>query len=261
MLEAALLGLIQGITEWLPVSSEGVVTAVHTFAFDSSLDEAVAFSLWLHLGTVFSVLLALRVEIVQVARDAGASPLKPTRFVVFLVVGTLVSGAVGFPLLVGLNEVSDRFGALAMGIVGVLMLVTGGVQIAGRESGVRTRDDASLIDAALTGIAQGFAALPGLSRSGLTVAVLLARNVDRREALVLSFLLSVPASLGAGFYAALSDDVAMSGSAFVAVAVAAVVGFATIRALMAVAERVNFAYFVMAVGVSIVAGAVWQGLR
>ena len=118
-----------------------------------------------------------------------------------------------------------------------------------------------MIDAALTGIAQGFAALPGLSRSGLTVAVLLARNVDRREALVLSFLLSVPASLGAGFYAALSDDVAMSGSAFVAVAVAAVVGFATIRALMAVAERVNFAYFVMAVGVSIVAGAVWQGLR
>ncbi len=261
MLEAALLGLIQGITEWLPVSSEGVVTAVHTFAFDSSLDEAVAFSLWLHLGTVFSVLLALRGEIVQVARDAAASPLKPTRFVAFVVVGTLVSGAVGFPLLVGLNEVSDRFGALAMGIVGVLMLVTGGVQIAGRESGVRTRDDASLIDAALTGIAQGFAALPGLSRSGLTVAVLLARNVDRREALVLSFLLSVPASLGAGFYAALSDDVAMSGSAFVAVAVAAVVGFATIRALMAVAERVNFAYFVMAVGVSIVAGAVWQGLR
>jgi undecaprenyl-diphosphatase len=261
MFEAALLGFIQGVIEWLPVSSEGVVTAVHTLAFDSSVSEAVAFSLWLHLGTVLSVLAALRGEIVQATKDAVASPLKPTRFVAFLAVGTLVSGAVGFPLLLGLDELSDRIGAVAMGIVGVLMLVTGGIQLRRSDSGVRTRDDAGVTDAALTGIAQGFAALPGLSRSGLTVAVLLARNVDRREALVLSFLLSVPASLGAGLYAALSDDVVMSSSAVVAVVVAAVVGFVTIRALMSVAERVNFAYFVIAVGVSIVAGAVWQGLR
>ena len=259
-MEAALLGLIQGVTEWLPVSSEGIVTAVHTLAFEGSLTEAVAFALWLHLGTVFSVLAALRKEIVQVARDAAASPLSPTRFLAFLVIATVVSGAIGFPLLVALDEVSERAGALAMGIVGVLMLVTGSLQLGRRNAGVRTREQVTLTDAALTGVAQGFAALPGLSRSGLTVPALLARKVDRREARVLSFLRSVPASLGAGLYAALSDEVVVSGSAIFAVAVAGAVGYVTIRWLMAVAERLNFAYFVIAVGVGIIAGAMWQGL-
>ena len=118
----------------------------------------------------------------------------------------------------------------------------------------------TLLDAALTGIAQGLSTLPGLSRSGLTVSALLARQVDRREALVLSFLLSIPASLGAGLYSAYDGEIYTSGSAIVAVVVAAAVGFVTIRALMTVAERVNFGLFVVVVGLSIIGGALWQGL-
>jgi len=79
-----------------------------------------------------------------------------------------------------------------------------------------------LLDAALTGIAQGLSTLPGLSRSGLTVSALLARQVDRREALVLSFLLSIPASLGAGLYSAYDGEIYTSGSAIVAVVVAVI---------------------------------------
>jgi undecaprenyl-diphosphatase len=79
--------------------------------------------------------------------------------------------------------------------------------------------------------------------------------------LVLSFLLSVPASLGAGLYAAIDSEIYTSSSAIVAVLVAAVVGFVTIRALMNVAERVNFGLFVIVVGLSIIGGAVWQVLR
>ncbi|HIM16634.1 MAG TPA: UDP-diphosphatase, partial [Dehalococcoidia bacterium] len=62
MWEAVLLGFVQGVTEWLPVSSEGVITAVHALAFDNEVADSVAFALWLHLGTVFSALVALRRE-------------------------------------------------------------------------------------------------------------------------------------------------------------------------------------------------------
>ncbi len=93
----------------------------------------------------------------------------------------------------------------------------------------------------LAGIAQGFAALPGLSRSGLTVSALLARQVDRREALVLSFLMSIPASLGAGLFSAREGGSLEAGSALAAMIVAAVVGLLTIRILLSVVERVNFA--------------------
>lgn len=261
MWEAILLGFVQGVTEWLPVSSEGVITAVHAFAFDNPVADSVAFALWLHLGTVFSALVALRSEIFGVIGDTLRSPLRPTRMAVYLVAATLLSGVVGFPLLLGIDELSGSIGAAAMGVVGALMLVTGGLQLRRKQGGTRTREDVTLMDAALTGIAQGFSALPGLSRSGLTVSALLARRVDRREALVLSFLLSIPASLGAGLYSAIDGEIYTSGSALLAVAVAAVVGFVTIRALINVAERVNFGMFVIIVGLSIIGGALWQGLR
>lgn len=254
--EAALLGLIQGLTEWLPVSSEGVLTAVQSLAFGDSLADAVNFSLWLHIGTALSALAALRMDVWDVLRDIARRPIAPSPITAYLVIATISSAPIGFLLLVGLFEFSERVGAVAMVVVGILMLATGVLLLRSRSSGTRTRDDVRWPDAVLTGIAQGLAALPGLSRSGLTVSVLLWRGVDRREALALSFLLSIPASLGAGLYAAMSADYYASPQAFVALAVSAVTGFATIRALMAVARRLNFGWFVLLMGAAILAGAV-----
>ena len=253
--EAALLGLIQGLAEWLPVSSEGVLTAVQSLAFGESLPEAVNFSLWLHIGTALSVLAAFRTDVWDVLRDVVSRPTAPSSMTAYLVIATISSAPIGFLLLTGLFEFSERVGAAAMVVVGVLMLVTGALLLRSRSSGTRMRDDVRWPDAVLTGIAQGLAALPGLSRSGLTVGVLLWRGVDRREALTLSFLLSVPASLGAGLYAAISAGYYASPQAAVALAVSAVTGFATIRALMAVAQRLNFGWFVLLMGAAIVAGA------
>lgn len=259
MLVDLLLGSIQGLTEWLPVSSEGVVTAVYSFFFDRSLSESIFYSLWLHLGTVFSVIIAFRKELLNLARDVLSDPRHPSPLFSYLVVSTAVSAVVGFPLLISIEEMSARLGAIAMGLVGMFMLATGVLQVRRRSVyGERGRDVVAPTDAIVAGIAQGFAVLPGLSRSGLTVSVLLARHVHRREALVLSFLMSIPASLGAGIYSGLGEGLFTSGGAIVAAAIACVVGFVTIRALLAVAERVNFAGFVMIVGAATVAGAIWQ---
>ena len=112
----------------------------------------------------------------------------------------------------------------------------------------------------MTGVAQGLAALPGLSRSGLTVSTLLWRKVDRSETLALSFLLSVPASLGAGIYGALKTNSYGSPEAIIALGVAAVAGFVAIRLLIKLAEQVNFGWFVIIVGGSIVGGVLWETL-
>ena len=258
---AALLGLLQGITEWLPVSSEGATTAVYSFFFDRSLSEAIAFALWLHIGTAFSALIALRSEVRVIINDVVSSPLKPSPMIAYLVVATVISALVGFPLLLAVEELSGRVGAVSMGLVGLLMFITGGLQLRRPRSGARCRQDISPIDAVFAGLAQGFAVLPGLSRSGLTVAALLARQIDRREALVLSFLMSIPASLAAGIYVSINSGVLTSGSAILAAVIACVVGFVTIRGLLAVAERVNFAAFVIIVGAAILLGAIWQGFN
>lgn len=258
---ALLLGLLQGITEWLPVSSEGVVAATYATFRSGSFDDAVATALWLHVGTAVSALVALRADVIGVVKDlairwrSGPSPLTTQ-----LLVATIVSGVVGLPLLLALQEVSDRFGAGAMGLIGALMLVTGAVQLRRPGGGTRRSAELSPVDGLVAGIAQGFAVLPGLSRSGSTVAVLLGRRVERQDALVFSFLMSIPASFGAALYASVDSGLALSSGALVATIIAAVVGLMTIRGLLAVAQRVNFGFFVLLIGALMLASGVWQAL-
>ena len=128
-----------------------------------------------------------------------------------------------------------------MVVVGVALLFTGVLQIARRGPGARDRDDMEVRDGLLAGVSQGLAVIPGLSRSGVTVAALLWRGFDRREALVLSFLMSVPASLAAAAFAVLDGAFVVSAEALVGAAVAFGTGLVTIKVLVAVAERVNFA--------------------
>ncbi len=259
--EAVLLGALQGVAEWLPVSSEGLVTATYSLITGRSLSEAVGISLWLHIGTAFAAVAAFRTEIWRLLRDFASSPRSPEPVLKFLVAATLVSAPIGLVLLLSIEEISQVAGGLTMAVVGVLMLVTAGALLRGQRRRVRERDDAGLLDAALAGIAQGFAALPGLSRSGLTLSVLLGRGIDRRDAITLSFLMSIPVSVGAGLYAGIRSGAHSSPEAFVALAAAALVGFVSIRALIALAGRVNFGWFVAITGVVIAAGGVWQALE
>ncbi|MCY4530111.1 MAG: undecaprenyl-diphosphate phosphatase [Chloroflexi bacterium] len=257
---AALLGLLQGLVEWLPVSSEGVVAGVYALTFDSSLDEAVGFAVWLHLGTVPSVLIALRRDIVDVIREFLARPQTPSPTVRFLAIATLVSGVVGLPLLLVLRDISSVGGSVAAGLTGSFMVVTGYVQLRRRASDQDVREELNLIDSLLVGVAQGFSVIPGLSRSGMTVAALLSRRVDRKRALTLSFLLSIPVSLAASLYVGIESGLVFDPEAIIAASVAFVVGLLTIKTLMSVADRMNLGWFVIAVGAVMIAGALIASL-
>ncbi|WP_121821398.1 undecaprenyl-diphosphate phosphatase [Halostella salina] len=247
-LVALIAGILQGIFEWLPISSEGNV-AVFLTAVGSSPDAAVQFSLFLHVGTALSATVYYRDEF----RDAlaVAPEWRPatafgdeTADLSFVVVATLASvgsGLVAYLALDGL--VGELTGGAFIVVVGLLLVATGAFQRFAGERALGARDLPDLVDAVLVGTLQGIAVLPGVSRSGTTAGALLLRGHDGPASFRLSFLLSVPAAFGAGALTVLDEGGIPSvapGPALIAVVAAAIVGYLTIDALMRVVERIDF---------------------
>lgn len=244
---ALLAGVLQGVFEWLPISSEGNLTVLLAWLGESP-SQAVAFALFLHLGTALSATVYYRREIwteLERLRTWRPHNARSTAYArtTFLGVATLVSGLVGIAAYALLEAVVSALtgGAVVIG-VGVLLVLTGLFQrlSIGRD---RTRDSPpGLLDAVLVGVAQGVAILPGISRSGTTTGVLLVRGYDGPSSFRLSFLLSIPAAIGGGLLAAVDTGFAgltvTSGS--IALVSAAIVGYLTIDALMRLVERVPF---------------------
>lgn len=256
-----IVGILQGIFEWLPISSEGNITLYLTVVENVSPTVAVQLSLFLHAGTALSALAYYRDE---VAALLGEIPnWRPDRAfdrdrseLTFLVVATLATGVVGLPAYVALEElVSQLAGGAFVALIGVLLIVTGFVQRGVEGRGGR-RGTPDLVDAVLVGGLQGLAILPGVSRSGTTASALLLRGHDGPSSFRLSFLLSIPAALGAGAITTLSDGIPAISPAMAAVALltSAVVGYLTIDALMRLVERVSFWLVCVGLGALAVVG-------
>ncbi|WP_436930011.1 undecaprenyl-diphosphate phosphatase [Halosimplex halobium] len=245
---ALLVGLVQGVLEWLPVSSEGGVALVVALLTGESAFDATQFALFLHAGTAVAALAFYREEAVGVLesvpawrpRDAfGADRADLT----FYGVATLVSGVVGLSIYAALSEAATELaGGAFVAAVGVLLVGTGLIQRAADRWGLGERETPGAADAVLVGVCQGLALLPGVSRSGTTVSALLLRGHEGERALQLSFLLSIPASLGAGLLVVLDEGVPTIPvpQAVLALAVSAVVGYLTVGALVALVRRVAF---------------------
>jgi undecaprenyl-diphosphatase len=247
LLIALLAGVLQGVFEWLPISSEGNLTIILSW-LGSSPEEAVAFTLFLHLGTAVSASAYYRDEIrdvVAIVPDwrPGSAMEGENAEVTFLGVATIVSGFVGILGYLTLEAVvSSLTGGTIVAAIGVLLVATGVFQRLSASKDLGERQDPDLVDGVLVGIAQGFAILPGISRSGSTTGVLLLRGHEGPSSFRLSFLLSIPAALGGGLIAALDTglgDTTLVGG-IVALAAAALVGYLTIDALMRVVHRVSF---------------------
>lgn len=258
MLESVILGFIQGITEWLPISSQGTVAAVGSLVFSMTLTEAASFALWLHLGTSLAALWAFRTEIGSIAIETLRDPVHPSRLVRFILVGSLASSLTGVPAILALTSISSIIGSGAMVLIGIGMLCTAAALRTQANRGTRNRDELTFMDGLLFGLIQGMAAIPGLSRSGLTVAFLLGRRIDKTEALTLSFLMSIPASIGAAIFAGLRESTIGFTSGVLSVTIAAVVGIISIRILLMMARHFSFSKFMGLAGLTISAGGFAQ---
>ncbi|MFC6615209.1 undecaprenyl-diphosphate phosphatase [Halopenitus salinus] len=248
LIVAVLAGIVQGVVEWLPVSSQGNLALFLTIA-GTDPQVAIQLALFLQVGTTVSAASYYREDI---TRAAGAVPgWRPdaaysgeNAIASYVVVACVMTGIVGIPLYVYAVDLAGQLaGGVFIALIGVLLVLTGVLQIASESIGMGGRERPTFRDSLLVGALQGIAILPGVSRSGITTSALLVRSYDPPAAFRLSFLLSIPASLAAAaltvFGAGGLPGIA-PGAAALALSVSAVVGYFTIDALMRVVERVPF---------------------
>ncbi|MBQ8969323.1 MAG: undecaprenyl-diphosphate phosphatase [Bacteroidaceae bacterium] len=193
-LQAFLLGLIQGLTEYLPVSSSGHLTiASHFFGIDG--EQNLTFTVAVHVATVLSTLVILWKEIVWILKGLfrwnGALNAEQ-RYVMTIVVSMIPVGIVGVFFK---DYVKEIFGA-GLTVVGCCLLVTAALLIFSYYSRPRQKEEISLGDAFVIGLAQAVAVLPGLSRSGSTIATGLLLGNKKERLAQFSFLMVIPPILG-----------------------------------------------------------------
>ena len=263
---AILLGLIQGIAEFLPISSSGHLSiAQNLLGLSVEGTNDMFFDVLLHLGTLMAVFAAywqeIREMIVEFFCAAGdivkgrkqTSVPPARRLIAMIVIGTL-------PLF-AILPVKDFVEVLSNNtyFIGGALLVTGCLLVACDRvrKGKKNEGSATMKDALLVGVGQAIATCPGISRSGMTISMGCFCGFERKFAVRFAFLLSIPAVLGANILE-IADvletgiDTALLPMYFVGVAVAAVSGYLCIRLLKMIAEKGKFgafSYYCWAMGV------------
>ena len=265
ILSAVILGVIQGVAEFLPISSSGHLAIAQNLLglkIEGSTDGT--FDVLLHLGTLIAVFVAYWPDIVDmirefflgvkdIARGTTPTPVPPNRrMILLLIIGTL-------PLFV-IVPIKDYIEGLSANtiVVGCALLITGVLLFFSDRynRGEKNAGSVPLRDVLVIGVAQAFATIPGLSRSGTTVSVGCFLGLDRRFALRYSFLMSIPAVLGANILN-LKDivdtgvDMTLLPAYISGVVTAAVLGYLSIRLLKFVTEKGKFgafSYYCWAVG-------------
>lgn len=250
MLAAIIWGLIQGLTEFLPVSSSGHLKVIPALLSKLGVDIAqpdLAVAAVLHLGTLIAVLVYFRADIVKVLRFRSEP--EGRRIALLVGVGT-IPALIGLPLADSIDAFQD-----SVSNVGWALIVTGVILLMGQAlaTGTRTLIDGRIPDAAVIGIAQMFALVPGISRSGITISAGNGRKFAPAEAARFSFLLGIPAIAGAGLSQLLeiSDSTGLWWELLVGTVVAGVSGFAAIALLLAALRRMGlapFAFYCFAIG-------------
>ena len=258
LLSSILLGLIQGLAEFLPISSSGHLAIAEHFLGQAGIPATPDFfDVLLHLGTLVAVFVAywqdIREMIVELidgirdlARGTTPTPIPPARrLILLIIVATLPLFAV-LPvknLVEGLSN-NIYFVAGALIVTGFLLFASDRVK-----KGRKTEKTATLVDVLLVGVAQAIATCPGISRSGTTITAGCFVGFDRKFAVRFSFLMSIPAILGANLLTmidAIQENTIIVSDIpvyLVGVAVAAVVGYACIRLLKMIADKGKFGWF------------------
>lgn len=256
LLQAGSLGIIQGLTEFLPVSSSGhLVLLQHLFGLK---EPELLFDISLHVGTLLAVCLIFRRAIHSILRSLLTLPAlvrhsggwpqlyrknDDIRLAGLIVIGSIPTACLGLLF----KEVAESiFGAIW--IVGIMLLVTGSLLWLTRFKTKKGRHilEMGITDALLIGLIQGMAIMPGISRSGATISLALFLGIDRELAGRFSFLLSIPAILGALLLGLGSPDMKTSipvGTVLTGVLVSGIVGYAALIVLLKMVKNGKLYHF------------------
>lgn len=251
--QAVALGALQGATEFLPVSSSGHL-AIAQYYLSGFSQPGVLFDVLLHLGTMVAVLIYFRQDVTALLTspwNRTSAGEKDRRLLWLLIVGSVPTAIIG---LAGKDLATSLFHNMT--VVAICLLVTGVLLTVSERFRAKSqgRTDLTMTDAVVTGVLQGLAILPGISRSGATIAGLLMRGVDGETAARFSFLLALPAVFGAALLSFKDLQGVPAGELPLYAAgagCALIVGLFSIHFLMAIIRRRRlflFALYCWAVG-------------
>lgn len=255
LIETIILGVIQGLTEWLPISSTGHLKLAERLL---SLEMPILFDVILHLGTLAVVIAFFRKDIKAILSAFTRLDFKSDygRFVPLVIVGTIPTALVGLVLTMFLEE------ALQNLLVMTAAFIACGIVLFSAKIGKEKTEKISFPKAIVIGFAQGLAIIPGLSRSGLTITVALLLGIKREKAFKFSFLLSIPAVIGALALTLYQDFNKLASLSLGAVEIAAgttaslVVGYLALKLLwktLAKGKLHFFAFYCWILGISLAA--------
>lgn len=255
-----LLGIVQGISEWLPISSKTQIIIVSTYFFGLDFQRAYSFGLFLEAGTFLAAVFYFRNEVVKVllalvgrGNGEGRSLLK------FLLVATAITGVLGVGIYLLVSDVtSSPVIGIPMIILGVVLLADASLIRFARNRRAPTKGilDLTLRDDILIGLAQALSAFPGVSRSGTTVSAMLLLGLKPEESFRLSFLALIPASVGAALVSVLFSHGGMGSvistvglpTIAVAVVTAMLVSLLLIKVLLRFAASSRITVLILALG-------------
>ena len=240
LLEAIILGLIQGVSEFLPVSSSGHLMVFHHI-FGITSEDNMTFIIVLNMGSLLPLLFVFRKDIWSLVK-------KPFQKVTALLAIATVPLVVVTLLFEGFIESMFhmvRFLPYGFAVTGVVLMLSDRIK-----KNDKDMESMSLLDATLVGCAQAFAVFPGISRSGMTITATMVRGVDRENAAKFSFLMSVPAALGAMLFRIsriAADPELIEGLNFLNLGAgfvtAAVTGYLAINIMLAIVKKAKLKYF------------------
>lgn len=264
-IQAILLGIIQGLTEFLPVSSSGHL-AIMKNLLHLNLETGVLYDVLLHVATLVSVCIVMYKDILKLITEffgmvvdffsnigakANGGEYRPVisssyrKFVLLVIVSTIPTGIIGFLL----NDIIETVEAELL-VPGICLIATSVIILVSDfvTEGKKRAKEASFTDAFAIGTAQGIATLPGLSRSGTTIAACLLCGFDRKFAVKYSFIMSMPAILGALVLklTKLSSESVSAGevvSYIVGMIIAAIVGYFALVFTIRIVQKKSFKYF------------------
>ena len=259
-IQAILMGIVQGLSEFLPISSSAHLVFTSNFykvikniPIVQSSNEEVFFDIMVHLGTLIAVLIFFRKDVLNILKAMWHAlktknwENKEAKLGLFIMAGTIITVMLALPI----NEIAEKL-VYTPSIVGILLFITGFTLLYSEYKSKKLeekKDEVNLKTSILIGLAQGLAALPGFSRSGWTIATGLFCGLDRVTAARYSFLLSIPIILGASMvYPLIKIDiheaVQYNWTAIIAgTVVSAIVGYLCIKYFMKFISKFSLAIF------------------
>ena len=251
MLAAVIWGLIQGVTEFLPVSSDGHLVVIPAFLHELGFDiqpPELATTAVLHLGTLVAMFVYFRHDLAKVIRFR--SDPEGRKIAILVAIGSIPAVIFGLPLEGELNAFSITISNVGWALIGNGMILFLGSRMA---FGIRRIMGMKVPDSILIGLVQALALIPGISRSGTTISVGSTRHLEPTEAARFSFLLGIPAVTGAGLLELyrVSDAGSLDPVLILGVVVAGITGYLAIGWLMASLRRFGllpFAVYCVAIG-------------